>query len=172
MWNFTWGLSCFIYVTILNGVVEWMILFSLLSGLYRSVLGCRIRCGNRWSFCQQGEVMFDGEPEWGRPCPLRLSETGETPLELWGERTPSFLSVQIWIVNFLLLLVSGRSEWQRTLLPDFSPSSWSIDSRLAAELCSRWQSHKDQLSCRSGFLLHALMCITIRPYAPWTSFTF
>uniref|UniRef100_G3PX51 Transmembrane 131 like n=1 Tax=Gasterosteus aculeatus aculeatus TaxID=481459 RepID=G3PX51_GASAC len=66
---------------------------------------------------KQGEVMFDGEPEWGRPCPLRLSET-------------------------------GRSEWQRTLLPDFSPSSWSIDSRLAAELCSRWQSHKDQLSCR------------------------
>ncbi|XP_037328273.2 transmembrane protein 131-like isoform X1 [Pungitius pungitius] len=66
---------------------------------------------------KQGEVMFEGEPEWGRPCPLRLSE-------------------------------SGRSEWQRTLLPDFSPSSWSIDSKLAAELCSRWQSHKDQLSCR------------------------
>ncbi|KAM8878439.1 transmembrane protein 131-like isoform 2-T2 [Spinachia spinachia] len=65
----------------------------------------------------KGEVMFEGEPEWGRPCPLRLSET-------------------------------GRSEWQRTLLPDFSPSSWSIDSRLAAELSSRWHSHKDQLSCR------------------------
>lgn len=66
---------------------------------------------------KQGGVVFDAEQECGRPCPLRLSDT-------------------------------GRSEWQRSLLPDFSPSSWAIDGKLAAELCSRWQSHKDKLSCR------------------------
>lgn len=65
----------------------------------------------------KGGVVFDAEQECGRPCPLRLSDT-------------------------------GRSEWQRSLLPDFSPSSWAIDGKLAAELCSRWQSHKDKLSCR------------------------
>ncbi|TKS68446.1 Transmembrane protein 131-like [Collichthys lucidus] len=42
----------------------------------------------------------------------------------------------------------GRSEWQRSLLPDFSSSSWHVDSKLSAELCSRWQSHKDKLPCR------------------------
>ncbi|XP_070834113.1 transmembrane protein 131-like isoform X1 [Chaetodon trifascialis] len=66
---------------------------------------------------KQGEAMFEAERECGRPCPLRLSET-------------------------------GRSEWQRSLLPDFSSSSWAVDSKLAAELCSRWQSHKDKLPCR------------------------
>ncbi|XP_031718899.1 transmembrane protein 131-like isoform X3 [Anarrhichthys ocellatus] len=66
---------------------------------------------------KQGEVVFEGEPDCGHPCPVRLSET-------------------------------GLSDWQRTLLPDFSPSSWAVDSKLAAELCSRWQSHKDKLSCR------------------------
>ncbi|XP_018558740.1 transmembrane protein 131-like [Lates calcarifer] len=66
---------------------------------------------------KQGEVVFEAERECGRPCPLRLSET-------------------------------GRSEWQRSLLPDFFPSSWAVDSKLAAELCSRWQSHKDKLPCR------------------------
>ncbi|XP_068445189.1 transmembrane protein 131-like isoform X1 [Clinocottus analis] len=66
---------------------------------------------------KQGEVGFEGKPDCGRPCPLRLSET-------------------------------GRSDWQRTLLPDFSASSWSVDNKLAAELCSRWQSRKDKLSCR------------------------
>ncbi|XP_035516079.1 transmembrane protein 131-like isoform X2 [Morone saxatilis] len=66
---------------------------------------------------KQGEVVFEGERACGRPCPLRLSET-------------------------------GRAEWQRSLLPVFSPSSWAIDSKLAAELCSRWQSHKDKLPCR------------------------
>ncbi|KAL7404333.1 hypothetical protein ABVT39_013269 [Epinephelus coioides] len=65
----------------------------------------------------KGEVVFEAERECGRPCPLRMSET-------------------------------GRSEWQRSLLPDFFPSSWAVDSKLAAELCSRWQSHKDKLSCR------------------------
>ncbi|XP_074485701.1 transmembrane protein 131-like isoform X2 [Sebastes fasciatus] len=65
----------------------------------------------------KGDVVFEAEQECGRPCPLRLSDT-------------------------------GRSEWQRSLLPDFSPSSWAIDGKLAAELCSRWQSHKDKLSCR------------------------
>ncbi|XP_006796200.1 transmembrane protein 131-like isoform X1 [Neolamprologus brichardi] len=65
----------------------------------------------------KGEVVFEAESECGRPCPLRLSET-------------------------------GRSEWQRSLLPDFSHSSWAVDSKLAAELCSRWQSHKDKLPCR------------------------
>uniref|UniRef100_A0A669BMI4 Transmembrane 131 like n=1 Tax=Oreochromis niloticus TaxID=8128 RepID=A0A669BMI4_ORENI len=65
----------------------------------------------------KGEVVFEAERECGRPCPLRLSET-------------------------------GRSEWQRSLLPDFSHSSWAVDSKLAAELCSRWQSHKDKLPCR------------------------
>ncbi|XP_059199246.1 transmembrane protein 131-like [Centropristis striata] len=66
---------------------------------------------------KQGEVVFEAERECGRPCPLRLSET-------------------------------GRSEWQHSLLPDFFPSSWDIDGKLAAELCSRWQNHKDKLSCR------------------------
>ncbi|CAJ1052600.1 transmembrane protein 131-like isoform X2 [Xyrichtys novacula] len=66
---------------------------------------------------EQGEVVFEAERECGRPCPLRLSET-------------------------------GRSEWQRSLLPDFFTSSWETDSKLAAELCSRWQSHKDKLPCR------------------------
>ncbi|XP_042280375.1 transmembrane protein 131-like isoform X2 [Thunnus maccoyii] len=65
----------------------------------------------------KGEVVFEAERECGRPCPLRLSET-------------------------------GRLEWQRSLLPDFFPSSWSIDNKLAAELCSRWQNHKDKLPCR------------------------
>ncbi|XP_038568921.1 transmembrane protein 131-like isoform X3 [Micropterus salmoides] len=65
----------------------------------------------------KGEVTFEAERECGRPCPLRLSET-------------------------------GRSEWQRSLLPDFFSSSWTTDSKLAAELCSRWQNHKDKLPCR------------------------
>lgn len=43
---------------------------------------------------------------------------------------------------------TGRSEWQRSLLPDFFPSSWEIDSKLASEMCSRWQSHKDKPPCR------------------------
>ncbi|KAK5865755.1 hypothetical protein PBY51_020000 [Eleginops maclovinus] len=66
---------------------------------------------------EQGDVSFEAEQECGRPCPLRLSD-------------------------------SGRSEWQRSLLPDFFSSSWAVDGKLAAELCSRWQSHKDKLSCR------------------------
>ncbi|XP_071770565.1 transmembrane protein 131-like [Centroberyx gerrardi] len=48
----------------------------------------------------------------------------------------------------LRLSEAGHAQWQRSLLPDFFPSSWAVDSRLAAELCSRWQSHKDQLPCR------------------------
>ncbi|XP_041838526.1 transmembrane protein 131-like isoform X2 [Melanotaenia boesemani] len=48
----------------------------------------------------------------------------------------------------LRLSETGRSEWQRSLLPDFSFSSWAVDSKLAAELCSRWQSQKDKLPCR------------------------
>ncbi|XP_054634193.1 transmembrane protein 131-like isoform X3 [Dunckerocampus dactyliophorus] len=48
----------------------------------------------------------------------------------------------------LKLSEKGRSEWQRTLLPDFSRSSWTVDSQLATELCSRWQNHKDKLPCR------------------------
>ncbi|XP_029005827.1 transmembrane protein 131-like isoform X2 [Betta splendens] len=48
----------------------------------------------------------------------------------------------------LRLSEKGRSEWQRSLLPDFSPSSWAVDSKLSAELCSRWQNRKDKLSCR------------------------
>ncbi|XP_029910115.1 transmembrane protein 131-like isoform X2 [Myripristis murdjan] len=48
----------------------------------------------------------------------------------------------------LRLSEAGRAQWQRSLLPDFSSSSWAVDSRLAAELCSRWQNHKDQLPCR------------------------
>lgn len=43
---------------------------------------------------------------------------------------------------------SGLSEWQRSLLPDFFSSSWSVDNKLAAELCSRWQCQKDKLTCR------------------------
>ncbi|KAK2817259.1 hypothetical protein Q5P01_025450 [Channa striata] len=66
---------------------------------------------------KQGDVMFEMERECGRPCPLRLSETGQL-------------------------------EWQRSLLPEFSSSSWAIDNKLAAELCSRWQNHKDKLPCR------------------------
>uniref|UniRef100_A0A1A7XUK2 KIAA0922 n=1 Tax=Iconisemion striatum TaxID=60296 RepID=A0A1A7XUK2_9TELE len=48
----------------------------------------------------------------------------------------------------LRLSETGRSEWQRSLLPDFSTSSWAVDSKLAAELCSRWQRAKDKLPCR------------------------
>ncbi|XP_074549951.1 transmembrane protein 131-like isoform X2 [Halichoeres trimaculatus] len=48
----------------------------------------------------------------------------------------------------LRLSEAGRSEWQRSLLPDFFTSSWATDSKLAAELCSRWQSHKEKLPCR------------------------
>ncbi|XP_077575728.1 transmembrane protein 131-like isoform X1 [Stigmatopora nigra] len=48
----------------------------------------------------------------------------------------------------LKLSEAGRSEWQRTLLPDFSQSSWTVDSKLAAELFSRWQNYKNKLSCR------------------------
>ncbi|KAM9857591.1 transmembrane protein 131-like isoform 2-T2 [Aulostomus maculatus] len=48
----------------------------------------------------------------------------------------------------LRLSETARSEWQRSLLPDFSPSSWAVDNKLAAELCSRWQKDKDKLPCR------------------------
>ncbi|XP_029985600.1 transmembrane protein 131-like isoform X2 [Sphaeramia orbicularis] len=48
----------------------------------------------------------------------------------------------------LKLSDAGRSEWQRSLLPDFFRSSWAVDNKLAAELCSRWQSHKDKMPCR------------------------
>lgn len=43
---------------------------------------------------------------------------------------------------------SGLSEWQRSLLPDFFSSSWPVDNKLAAELCSRWRCQKDKLTCR------------------------
>ncbi|KAM9314140.1 LOW QUALITY PROTEIN: transmembrane protein 131-like [Pholidichthys leucotaenia] len=64
----------------------------------------------------KGEAVFEAEQECGRPCPLRLSET-------------------------------GRSDWQLSLLPDLSSSSWAIDKKLAAELFSRWRS-QDRLPCR------------------------
>ncbi|XP_057699760.1 transmembrane protein 131-like isoform X4 [Corythoichthys intestinalis] len=48
----------------------------------------------------------------------------------------------------LKLSEAGRSEWQRTLLPDFSRSCWTVDSKLAAELFSRWKNYKDKLPCR------------------------
>ncbi|XP_077380651.1 transmembrane protein 131-like isoform X2 [Festucalex cinctus] len=48
----------------------------------------------------------------------------------------------------LKLSEAGRSEWQRTLLPDLSRSSWAVDSKLAAQLFSRWQNHKDKMPCR------------------------
>ncbi|CAL1601009.1 unnamed protein product [Knipowitschia caucasica] len=48
----------------------------------------------------------------------------------------------------LKLSESGRSEWQRSLLPDFFPSSWDVDSKLASELCSRWHRHRDKPPCR------------------------
>uniref|UniRef100_A0A7N8XC00 Transmembrane 131 like n=1 Tax=Mastacembelus armatus TaxID=205130 RepID=A0A7N8XC00_9TELE len=60
-----------------------------------------------------------------------------------------------------LLPEAGRSEWQRSLLPDFAASSWAIDSKLAAELCSRWQNHKDKLPCRSD--VHAAHFFTLLP---------
>ncbi|XP_024914140.1 transmembrane protein 131-like isoform X4 [Cynoglossus semilaevis] len=65
-----------------------------------------------------GHIMLEAERECGRPCHLRLSET-------------------------------GRVEWQRSLLPDFSSTSWAVDSKLAVELCSEWQSYKDKLPCSS-----------------------
>ncbi|XP_070302408.1 transmembrane protein 131-like isoform X6 [Salvelinus sp. IW2-2015] len=46
----------------------------------------------------------------------------------------------------LRLSEAGRVQWQRSLLPD--SSSWMLDSRLASELCDRWQIRKDQLPCR------------------------
>lgn len=42
----------------------------------------------------------------------------------------------------------GRQEWQRSLQPDSFTSSWVVDSKLAAELCSRSQNYKDKLPCR------------------------
>ncbi|XP_061130168.1 transmembrane protein 131-like isoform X3 [Syngnathus typhle] len=48
----------------------------------------------------------------------------------------------------LKLSEADRSEWQRTLLPDFSRSSWTLDSKLAGQLFSRWQKNKDKLPCR------------------------
>lgn len=48
----------------------------------------------------------------------------------------------------LSFIPSGLSEWQRSLLPDFFSSSWPVDNKLAAELCSRWQCQKDKLTCR------------------------
>ncbi|CAL8330823.1 unnamed protein product [Lota lota] len=42
---------------------------------------------------------------------------------------------------------AGRAQWQRSLLLG-SLSSWTVDSRLAAELSSQWQSNKEQLPCR------------------------
>ncbi|XP_037545643.1 transmembrane protein 131-like [Nematolebias whitei] len=48
----------------------------------------------------------------------------------------------------LRLSVAGHLEWQRSLLPDSFTSSWAVDSKLAAELCSRWQTTKDKVSCR------------------------
>ncbi|XP_015232839.1 PREDICTED: transmembrane protein 131-like [Cyprinodon variegatus] len=48
----------------------------------------------------------------------------------------------------LRLSEAGRLEWQRSLLPDFFASSWSVDRKLAAEICSRWRSHVDKLPCR------------------------
>lgn len=89
--------------------------------------------------------MFEAERECGRPCPLRLSETGKTSLFL-SFFFPVMEDVIIQVIFCCVLL--GRSEWQRSLLPDFSHSSWAVDSKLAAELCSRWQSHKDKLPCR------------------------
>lgn len=70
----------------------------------------------------------------------------------WGT-APEVIMKQSELVFFFFLSVSnvpsGRTEWQRSLLPDFFSSSWPVDSKLAAELCSRWQSHKDKLPCRS-----------------------
>ncbi|XP_068607189.1 transmembrane protein 131-like [Brachionichthys hirsutus] len=43
---------------------------------------------------------------------------------------------------------AGRTEWQRSLLPGLLASSWPVDSKLAAELCARWQRHKDKQPCR------------------------
>ncbi|XP_012729310.2 LOW QUALITY PROTEIN: transmembrane protein 131-like [Fundulus heteroclitus] len=48
----------------------------------------------------------------------------------------------------LRLSEGGRLEWQHSLLPERFTSSWDVDSKLAAELCSRWRSHKDKLPCR------------------------
>uniref|UniRef100_A0A3P9M970 Transmembrane 131 like n=1 Tax=Oryzias latipes TaxID=8090 RepID=A0A3P9M970_ORYLA len=48
----------------------------------------------------------------------------------------------------LRLSEKGHSEWQRSLLPDFSSSSWAVDSKLASELCSQWQSRENKPSCR------------------------
>ncbi|XP_010897507.2 transmembrane protein 131-like [Esox lucius] len=45
----------------------------------------------------------------------------------------------------LRLSEAGRVQWQSSLLSDLS---WTLDSKLAAELCSRWQSRKDLLPCR------------------------
>ncbi|XP_056136082.1 transmembrane protein 131-like isoform X2 [Lampris incognitus] len=53
----------------------------------------------------------------------------------------------------LKLSEEGHAQWQRSLLPDLFSSSWVTDKRLAAELSSRWDSHKDQLPCRLPRLL-------------------
>ncbi|XP_032419461.1 transmembrane protein 131-like isoform X2 [Xiphophorus hellerii] len=53
----------------------------------------------------------------------------------------------------LRLSEAGRQEWQRSLQPDSFTSSWVVDSKLAAELCSRSQNYKDKLPCRWPRLL-------------------
>lgn len=98
-----------------------------------------------FSLTQQGNLVFEAEQE----CGLRLSDTGETKM-IQERETLHFLFLFINFFTFYVSIVpSGRSEWQRSLLPDFSHSSWAIDSKLAAELCSRWQNHKDKLPCWS-----------------------
>lgn len=91
--------------------------------------------------------MFEAERTCGQPCSLRLSETGESaaPKATWSKQQKS---CKLFFFTGLSH-PPGRTEWQRSLLPDFFSSSWTVDSKLAAELCSRWQSHKDKLPCRS-----------------------
>ncbi|KAJ8001299.1 hypothetical protein DPEC_G00192880 [Dallia pectoralis] len=46
----------------------------------------------------------------------------------------------------LRLSEAGRAQWQSSLMLD--SSSWTLDSKLSAELCSRWQSRNVLLPCR------------------------
>lgn len=62
------------------------------------------------SFCQQGEVVFEVEQECGRPCPLRLSETGEAwQLKQLIPSVRKKVSVSLFLlISFLLSQISHQ----------------------------------------------------------------
>lgn len=110
--------------------------------------------------------MWEINPKWlcavrGKWC-LRLKESADTIVlsdylkkvklinsNSFIAKNSNFISGDILFFNFISTECPlGHSEWQRSLLPDFSSSSWAVDSKLASELCSQWQSCENKPSCR------------------------